>query len=263
MTADAMGAFGGEGILNREDPRPLHRQLHAAILEAIEAGRLPRNGKLPSERTLVDIFGVSRITVRHAIRDLVAQGVVQSQPGKGLYVVDPWRGFELQILKSFTATALANGRRPENRLIDARIAEAPLEISRPLLLPIGAEVIVLSRLRLLDGRPVVIQTDWLPAARVPGLLELDWSTGNRSLYGELRERYHLRPVRGQNTLSARLATTEEAKRLEMRPPAAVLTVDQIAFDTRNRAVNLTTLVHHPDRYPLTLAQSESGDIQQF
>ncbi len=70
-------------------------------------------------------------------------------------------------------------------------------------------------------------------------------------------------MRGQNTLSARLATTEEAERLEMRPPAAVLTVDQIAFDTRNRAVNLTTLVHHPDRYPLTLAQSESGDIQQF
>ncbi len=153
MTADAMGAFGGEGILNREDPRPLHRQLHAAILEAIEAGRLPRNGKLPSERTLVDIFGVSRITVRHAIRDLVAQGVVQSQPGKGLYVVDPWRGFELQILKSFTATALANGRRPENRLIDARIAEAPLEISRPLLLPIGAEVIVLSACACSTGAP--------------------------------------------------------------------------------------------------------------
>ena len=51
--------------------------------------------------------------------------------------------------------------------------------------------------------------------------------------------------------------------LRLFAPAAVLTVDQIAFDSRNRPVNMTTLVHHPDRYPLTLAQSETGDIEQI
>lgn len=257
---DRIGPTGG---ISRSDPRPLHRQVHSAILEAIEAGRLPRNGKLPSERELVDLFGVSRITIRHAMRDLVQQGFLQSQPGKGFYVAEPQRGFELHLLKSFTATALANGRRPGQRLLVARTWRAPLEITRPLFLPEGAEVMELTRLRLLDDVPVVIQTDWLSAARVPGLIALDWSSPNRSLYADLRERYRIHPVRGQTTLSARLATTEEAELLGLAPPAAVLTVDQIAFDARNRPVNLTTLKHHPERYPLTLAQSESGDIEQI
>ena len=251
------------GSVNRADPQPLHRQVRGAILEAIEAGRLPRNGKLPSERELVDLFGVSRITIRHAMRDLVQLGFLQSQPGKGFYVAEPQRGFELHLLKSFTATALANGRRPGQRLLAARIARAPLEITRPLFLPEGAEVVELSRLRLLDDVPVVIQTDWLSAARVPGLIDLDWSSSNRSLYAEIRERYRIRPVRGQTTLSARLAAASEANLLGLEPPAAVLTVDQIAFDARNRPVNLTTLKHHPERYPLTLAQSETGDIEQI
>ncbi|MBZ9939005.1 GntR family transcriptional regulator [Mesorhizobium sp. BR1-1-16] len=257
---DHLGTAAG---ISRADPRPLHRQVHGAIIEAIETGRLPRNGKLPSERELVDLFGVSRITIRHAMRDLVQQGFLQSQPGKGFYVAVPQRGFELHLLKSFTATALANGRSPGQRLIEARIYRAPLEITRPLFLPEGAEVVVLSRLRLLDDVPVVIQTDWMSAARAPGLIDLDWSSPNRSLYAEIRERYRIRPVRGQTTLSARLASQDESERLGLVPPAAVLTVDQIAFDARNRAVNLTTLVHHPERYPLTLAQSESGDIEQI
>ncbi len=274
MTSEREGIAGfaleapGEALgmplgISRADPRPLHRQVHAAILAAIEEGRLPRNGKLPSERELVDLFGVSRITIRHAMRDLVAQGFLQSQPGKGFYVAVPQQGFELHLLKSFTATALANGRRPGQRLIEARVFRAPLEITRPLFLPEGAEVAVLSRLRLLDEVPVVIQRDWLSAARVPGLVELDWTVPNRSLYAEIRERYRIRPVRGQTTLAARLASAAEADLLGLARPAAVLTVDQIAFDARGRPVNLTTLVHHPERYPLTLAQSESGDIAQL
>lgn len=259
------GTLAGQrsGAVSRQDPTPLHRQVHGAILTAIEQGRLPRNGKLPSERELVELFGVSRITIRHAMRDLVQQGFLQSQPGKGFYVVEGRQGFELHLLKSFTATALANNRRPGQRLLEARVFHAPLEITRPLFLPPGAEVMVLSRLRFLDDVPVVIQTDWLSAGRAPGLATLDWTTENRSLYGELRERYQIRPVRGQTTLSARLATEREADMLGLLAPAAVLTVDQIAFDGRNRPVNMTTLVHHPERYPLTLAQSETGDIEQI
>lgn len=252
-----------QSLVDREDPRPLHKQVYEALLTSIRNGKLPLRGKLPSERELVDLFDVSRITVRHAIRELVQQGVVTSQPGKGLYVAEHTGGFELQVLKSFTSTAVSNGRLPGNRLIDARILRAPLEISRPLFLPPGADVVLLSRLRLLDEVPVVIQTDWLPAGRFPGLLDLDWTVGNRSLYAELRNHHHIHPARGQTTLSARLASPEEAVMLDLQPPAAVLTVDQIAFDHRNRPVNLTALIHHPERYPLTLAQSETGDIEQY
>ena len=252
-----------QSVVDRDDPRPLHKQVYEALLAAIDDGRLPLRGKLPSERELVDLYAVSRITIRHAIRELIQQGVVHSQPGKGLYVTERGGGFELQVLKSFTSIAVANGRTPGHQLIEATLMRAPLEISRPLFLAPNAEVVVLSRLRLLDDIPAVIQTDWIPAARVPGLLDLEWGIANRSLYGELRERYGIFPHRGQTTLSARLADSNEARLLQLPPTAAVLTVDQIAFDDRNRPVNMTALVHHPTRYPLTLMQSETGDFTQY
>lgn len=242
-------------LMRHDDPRPLHRQVHEALLQAIEDGRLPHNGKLPSERELVEIFGVSRITVRHAIQDLVRQGMLKSQPGKGFYVTTGQRGYELQVLESFTATALSNNREPGSELVEVKAYKPPPEVTRPLFLPAGAEVVILRRLRLIDGVPVAIQTDWLPAAQVPGLAELDWTGPNRSLYDELRNRYHIQPGRGHTTLSARLATDWECEKLGLVSPAAVLTVDQIVFDRRNRPINMTTLIHHPERYPLTLAQS--------
>ena len=76
-----------QGGIDRNDPRPLHRQVYEALLASIRDGKLPLRGKLPSERELVDLYNVSRITVRHAVRELVQQGVIHSQPGKGLYQV--------------------------------------------------------------------------------------------------------------------------------------------------------------------------------
>ncbi|WP_225040094.1 GntR family transcriptional regulator (plasmid) [Rhizobium sp. T1470] len=249
--------------IDRADPRPLHQQVYEDLLASIRDGKVPLRGKLPSERELVSLYDVSRITVRHAVRELIRQGIVRSQPGKGLYVAENGKGFELEVLRSFTSTALASGRVPGHRLLRLEVVKASLEISRPLFLAPASNVIVLSRLRLLDGVPVVLQTDWVPASRAPGLTDLDWSVANRSLYAELREIYGIQPRRGQTTLSARLASESEAEMLELPRPAAVLTVDQIAFDERDRPINMTALVHHPDRYPLTLLQSATGDFREY
>lgn len=250
--------------IDRDDSVPLYQQVRREILAAIGDGRLPVHAKLASERELTGIFGVSRITVRQAIQDLVQQGILKSQPGKGFFVSpEPPAGFELHLLKSFTATALAGGRTAGSRLLEARIYNAPVEITRPLFLGPGAEVILLRRLRLLDGEPVLVQSDWLPLSVAPTLLDLDWTVDNRSLYGELRGRFHVHPKGGQTTLGARLASAEEARLLELAEPAAVLTLDQIAFDDRNRPVNLSAFVQHPQRYPLTLSQSENGELEQY
>src|SRR6185437_15446061 len=106
----------------------------------------------------------------------------------------------------------------------------------------------------LDEQPVAIAEDWIEATKVPDLLALDWSRGNRSLYGELIGRYGLRPSRGETVLAARLARPEEAALLELSAGEAVLTVEQIAYDALGRPINFTISVHHPTRYPLRLAQ---------
>ncbi|MGO1074033.1 GntR family transcriptional regulator [Inquilinus sp. CA228] len=243
----------GDG-LRRDDPQPLYRQIKQRLRGQIERGELGTDAKLASERALEKQYGVSRITVRQAVRELVQEGWLHSHPGRGFFVARREETYELHLLRSFTAIAEAHGRTPTSRLIEGYVCRAPAEVARPLFLPPGADVVMLKRLRCLDRQPVVLTQDWFAARLVPGILDLDWSTGNRSLYAEVRDRYRLRPDRGRTTMSARLANAEEAELLELTPPAAVLTIEQIAYDPQGRPVNMTFSTHHPLRYPLSLDQ---------
>lgn len=78
----------------------------------IERRELAVNDKLPSERELVAAYGVSRITVRQAIKELENLGYLQTRPGKGIYVTAPAPFYELEVVRSFTQTAHANNRKP-------------------------------------------------------------------------------------------------------------------------------------------------------
>jgi GntR family transcriptional regulator len=241
--------------VTRDDPLPLYKQVKERLLRALDDGTIPPRAKLASERELVELYGVSRITIRQAMTELVLEGHLRSHPGKGFYPTGRPKGvYELELLRSFTATAVAHGRRPGSRLLTAAQVEAPEEVARALQLGAGEQVISLRRLRLIDDQPVAIAHDWMPAAIVPGILELDWTVPNSSLYAELAGRYGLLPQRGHTILSARLADAEESRLLELPPPAAVLGVEQMAFDVDERPLNLTLSTHHPTRYPLRLDQ---------
>jgi GntR family transcriptional regulator len=212
--------------ISREDARPLYKQVKDRLLEVLADGSVPPMGKLASERELVEHYGVSRITVRQAMRELVAEGHLRSHPGKGFYATgrSSAQAFELELLRSFTATAERHGLRPGSRLLHGRLVAADDRLAASLEVSPGAPVVSLRRLRLLDAQPVAIAQDWIAAALVPGLLDLDWQPGNRSLYSELRTRYGLVPDRGETILAARLALSDEAQLLELERRAAVLTV---------------------------------------
>lgn len=240
--------------LDRDDQKPLYRQIKQNILDLIKNATLAAGAKLPSERELIAKCEVSRITIRQALVELVQEGYLQSQPGKGFYVAQKQEPLELHSLTSFTAGAHSRGMKPGSLLLDAKIFAASVEIARALDLPDGTEVALLKRLRLLDGVPVAIQYDWLPNATCPGLLDLDWSAGNRSLYAELAERYHIHPASGQTTISARLPDTEERRLLGLDRSSAVLLLDQIQFASDGRPINVSTSIHHPKRHPLSIHQ---------
>ena len=244
--------------ISREHVRPLYKQVKDRLLELLADGSVPPMGKLASERELVERYGVSRITVRQAMRELVAEGHLRSHPGKGFYATgrSSAPAFELELLRSFTATAQHHGFRPGGRLISGEIVPADRPLASALHIRVGAAVVALRRLRLLDDLPVAIAQDWMPAVSVPNLLALDWRSGNRSLYDELRHRYRLLPTRGETVLSARLADGDEAELLELSRPAPVLIVDQIAYAFDGTPINVTASVHHPTRYPLRLEQSD-------
>ncbi|UGX89322.1 GntR family transcriptional regulator [Phyllobacterium meliloti] len=250
-----MTAPPGGTLIDRNHPEPLYVQLRIILKSMIDARQLQLNDKLPSERELVQLYGVSRITVRQAIKDLENLGFLQTRAGKGIYVTEPKPTYEIEIVRSFTETAEANNRKPGMQLLTGAIIQADLDITRPLSLPAGSNVVFIERLRFLDDLPVVVQRDWFAEAIAPGILDINWNNGNRSLYAEFNTRYGVVPTRGQSTLSARLASEQEAKLLQLDLPAAVLTLDQIAYDNEYRPVNVSSMAYHPVRYPLSLTQS--------
>lgn len=243
-------------LVSRADPQPLYKQLKLRLLEDLAASDLTESVKLASERELVAAYGVSRITVRQAMNELVHEGFVRSQPGKGFYATGrrETQAFELELLRSFTATAIEHGMSPGSRLLHIRPEPATAQVAAALQMKPDAVVVAVRRLRLLDDRPVAITEDWIDADKAPEIASLDWAGGNRSLYDTLRNRYGLRPARGETVLSSRLATEEECALLELTAPAAVLTVEQVAYDRQGASINMTVSVQHPARYPLRLEQ---------
>src|SRR3569623_982531 len=141
--------------VSRQDIRPLYKQLKDRLLEKLANGSVPPMGKLASERELVERYGVSRITVRQAMRELVAEGHLRSHPGKGFFATgrSSAPAFELELLRSFTATAQHHGFRPGGRLVSGEIVPADARLAAALHTRIDEPIVSLRRQRLLDDRP--------------------------------------------------------------------------------------------------------------
>ncbi len=242
--------------LSRDSATPLYEQIKQRLLQDIETGVLEPHTRLPSERRLVEQFGVSRITVRQALSELVQEGYLYTQPAKGFFVAEQPQPYELNVLLSFTSVACERGLTSSSRVLEASIIPASPALAQQLLVPLGAEVVSLARLRLIDGVPVRVEHVWLPHDRCPGILKHDMSQA--SLYAILRDEYGLVLTHAHTTIRARLASAQEREWLELADPDAVVTVDQLTYAQDDRPIELSLMVIHPRRYPLSLTQSQEG-----
>ncbi|HXU81152.1 MAG TPA: GntR family transcriptional regulator [Polyangia bacterium] len=243
-------------MLARGSPKPLYRQLKDRLLRELEVGARQPHSQLPSEREWVKKLGVSRITVRQALMELVQQGYLYTVPGKGFFVGEKKKAHELNAFLSFTAATEARGEVPSSKVLEAKILRATVAIAHDLEIAPGAEVVRLKRLRLTSDVPIMIQESLLPHARCPGLLDRDLST--LSLFATLQDDYHLTLVRAETTIGARLGDKTERKALGLEEPGVVLVVDQLSFASDGLPVERTTSVTHPTRHPLFLRQEDGG-----
>jgi GntR family transcriptional regulator len=243
-------------MLTRESPTPLYRQLKERLIRELELGKRAPHSRLPSEREWVKKLGVSRITVRQALGELVQQGYLYTVPGKGFFVGERRAARELNAFLSFTAATVARGEKPSSRVLEAKVARAGAEVAPLLGIAPGAEVVVLARLRLASGVPMMIQRSTLPHARCPGLLARDLA--RVGLYETLRQEYGVALVRAETTIGARVAARAERKLLGLAEPGVVLVVDQITYGADGQPVERAESVLHPDRHPLSLVQEDGG-----
>ncbi len=117
---------------------------------------------------------------------------------------------------------------------------------------VGEPLFYLQRLRLANQQPIAIQTAYLPQKLCPDLLSQDWNEA--SLYTVLQEVYHLFISDSKGTVSAVLATAEEAKRLKKKQPAALLVTERIAYHIDGSPIEFVRSVYCADRYQLSLQE---------
>jgi len=216
-----------------------------ALAADIRGGLLGDAAHLPSERTLVERFHVSRVTVRRALRELESAGLVIAAPARGWLV----RGDRLEEpeneLLPFSSAAAARGLQPTSRVVVARSREAAFEEAEALAIAPGAPVFELERVRLLDGLPVAIDWCLIPGVRGAGLEQLDWRSA--SLYAALAAGGSS-PTRADYVVWADGADAREASRLDLAVGAPVLRAEQVTFDAAGHPVQLCRIAYRGDRY---------------
>lgn len=178
-------------------------------------GALP-GSPAPSERELVNVFAVARMTVRQAIDALVAEGLLERKPGRGTFVAAR-SGSRVRAVSGLTEYMAVRGVEVTSRTVVIRAQQAGPGISRALSVPEGAEVVHWRRLRYADGQPFGLEDVYLPREVVPALAE-DEPT---SLYDYLAG-IGLRPTSSDDTYSAEAASLEDVEFLGVELGTPVL-----------------------------------------
>lgn len=246
--------------VDRSSDRPVYRQIADQLRDAIGRSEFPPGAKLPSERVLMDRYQTSRVTVRQAIAVLGAEGLINIEHGRGVFVRTrpPLRRLGRERLGrrereagkgALLSDALAAGREASAEVEVAR-GVAPPEIAERLHLSQGDQVLIRRRRMLADGQPVQLATSYLPLQLVEGTQIEQADTGTGGTYARLEELGH-RLGRFQEDLSARMPLPDEARALRLGAGVPVIRVVRTAFDEQGAPVEVNEMVLAADRYELT------------
>jgi len=235
--------FPFEGFsLNRSTPAYL--QLKNWIAEAIRTGKAGPGIPLPSERELADRLDLSRVTVRKALDELVADGLVTRRRGSGTYVAEPPQRVaqSLSRLYSFSEDMRARGRQPGTSWLHREVAGADAEEARHLGIAIGEPVARLHRLRLADGEPIALEWTASPSRLLPNPQVV-----GASFYEALRSRGH-QPVRASQHITAVTIGAEWSRLLKVREGHAALDIHRVAELADGTLVEWTRSIFRGDAY---------------
>lgn len=228
---------------------PLYHQVEVAIRERISSGAWAPGTQIPTEDQLCEQFRVSRVTIRHALRNLVAQGLLERERGRGTFVRDTTLTAGARGLTSFSAEMEALGLKPGARTLSATVMPASPEVAGALELLEGERVVAIRRLRTGDGRPVGVQTAYLPDRRFPGLADL--TLDDRSLYAVLREHYGVAPGEAIETFRITHVPDQDAALLEVEPGNCAFAVERLTSDAHEPFEFVQSLMRG-DRYRVRL-----------
>jgi len=207
---------------------------------------------IPSERALVVRLGVSRVTVRQAIADLVEAGALERVHGKGTYVTGPQVDSRLH-LTSFSREMRARGLEPATVVLSATEVEADDDIAFALRIRPTSKVVRVERLRTADGSPMAYEVGYYPSALFPGLLDRELG----ALYDVFASAYGVVVTSGEQTVRAEAADKQRAQILGLAKRAPLLVQERVT-SSGDRIIEFSVSSYRADRYRIHMAITPRG-----
>lgn len=214
----------------------------AALIDGMDEGR-----PVPAERDIAAEYGVSRDTVRQALRDLVLEGRLRRQ-GRGTVVAGPKLEQPLA-LASYTEGVRRQGRTPGRTLIALDRLACPPRLARDLDIPVGEPVWHLERVLLADDERVGLESTYVAVERMPRL-DADFDPDS-SFYEYLRDRLGIGFGDADERLETVLATPREALLIGTPPGLPMLLIHRWSRDTEGRPLERVRSLYRGDRFSFT------------
>ncbi|MEV7378410.1 GntR family transcriptional regulator [Streptomyces lydicus] len=240
------------------DRQPKYQRIANTLREAIQAGEYEPGDRLPGENDLMATHGVARMTARQALGVLQNEGIAESRKGAGVFV-RAFRPLRRRGIQRLSREQWGAGRSiwsadiEDRTLVVDQVAvteqQAPERIARVLDIALEDAVCVRSRRFVLDGKPVLLATSYLPAALVSGSAITQEDTGPGGTYARLGE-LGAKPVHFREEVRSRMPSQEEAGRLNLSMGTPVILICRTAFADEGRAVEVNEMILDSASYVL-------------
>ncbi|TYS61377.1 GntR family transcriptional regulator [Sutcliffiella horikoshii] len=232
-------------MIDKTSPIPIYYQLESYIKNQIEAGFILPGENIPSEREYAENYGISRMTVRQAINSLVNEGLLYRKKGSGTFVSEKKIEQPLQGLTSFTEDMQKRGMSPTSKLIHFEVIPANSFIANELKISEYAPVYEIKRIRLADGEPMALETNYLSVNLVKGLTV---EKVKASIYSYVEEKLGLRITHAEQLIESVRASDEHEKLLNIEKDHPMLYIQRNTFLHDGTPLELVKSVYRGDRY---------------
>ncbi|GLW16587.1 GntR family transcriptional regulator [Streptomyces sp. NBRC 13847] len=242
----------------QESPSPKYRRIADALKRAVVAGEFGPGDRLPGENELMARHGVARMTARQALGVLTSEGLAEARKGAGVFVRD-FQPIRRRSVPRLAREQWGEGRSvwaadvPDRELVvdEVSVGEEPAAdaVAARLDLTPGDAVIVRRRRFVLDGKPVLLSTSYLPAGLVAGSAITRPDTGPGGVYARLAE-LDAAPARFREEVRSRMPAAEETDRLRLPAGTPVILISRTAVTADGRTVEVNEMILDASAYVL-------------
>lgn len=238
--------------LSRLEGVPLYVKIREALRQEIESGTLNHGDRLPSEDELASRHGVSRMTVRQSITDLIGEGLLYRRHGVGTFVSHHHVERDHSKLTNFFEASREEGVQVSAKVLRLEALPARLQVARGLNLQEGDPVICIETMRFVDNVPITLHEAYLPYNLFPQLLQ---SEINPQELWAFYEKQGYRVKRAVQRVEAKEASQELADLMEMDEGAPILYKERTLFADNGTPIEFVYCYNRGDMYSLTVTLS--------